>query len=86
LIRIPKGKKKVKTRTLSCVAKKIRDKFKWEKYSTVDINMHNNLTYTKNVQKTRKNQFEQGTQLELLPAVFDRARKTVIANFQLFEK
>jgi len=53
----------------------------------VHINMSNNLTYTKNVQKTRKKkQFEQGTQLELLPALFDHARKTVIANFQLFQR
>jgi len=65
---------------------KIRKKFKWKKYSTVDINMRNNLTYNKNVQKARKKQFEQGTQLELLPALFDLARKTVIANFQLFER
>jgi len=49
--------------------------------------MRNNLTYTKNVKKTRKKQFEQGTQVELLPALFDHARKTVIANFQLkFER
>jgi len=78
---------KEKTTILSaCVAKKIREKFKWEKYSTVDINMHNNLTYTKNVQKTRKKHFQQGTPLQLLPALFDHARKTVIANFQLFKR
>jgi len=47
----------------------------------VDINMRNNLTYTKNVHKTRKKQSEHGTQLELLPFLFDHARKVVIANF-----
>jgi len=56
------------------------------KVQYVDINMRNNLTYTKNVQKIRKKQFEKGTQLELLPASFDHARKTVLANFQLFER
>jgi len=48
--------------------------------------MRNNLTYSKNVQITRKKQFEQGTKLELLPALFDHVRKTVIVNFQLFER
>jgi len=40
--------------------------------------MRNNLTYqyTKNVEKTRKKQFEQGTHVEVLPALLDHARKT----------
>jgi len=33
--------------------------------------------------KHEKKQFEQGIQLELLPAISNHARKTVIAKFQL---